>query len=608
MSDVPQGTRGAATRGAWTMSKKVVSIEWTGDPTSAVRSMQVIEETSSKTAQKSEASMTKAAGGMGGAFKKLDGLLAGFGIPFTGALTSMGEKMEATAEKGEAEGASLMSVWGTAGLGIAAVAVGIGVESIHLADKFETAHAQLQNSLKNTGQTYASVKNQVSATDAQGEKYGYTITETEGALAKANTALGSNVKASQAVQLAWNISAKTGKDFTASLLLAEKGMEGNSNAFNKAGIQLPIVTGGAKQLMSAQQSLTKAQEAGRLVEEKIQDGRLKGIPAQDAQRAAYIRIMDAQQKVNDVGNAGNLIYDAATQKFKGAADASAKTFAGSMKSLSATLQDVGIKIGLFLIPYVQKLSQGLAQGIQWIEAHKADFKKFFDDVAGAVKAAWTIMEPIYKALWEQLQGAFNLIDDLVHGQWSNLWGDFVAILKAALDLIVAPFVGLYHLFQSTFDNIANAASTAVSNTVSWFAGLPDRVLGAVGNLAGTLVSAGYDLISGMWSGMKSAWNWLADKMTINVGGGSVFGVDLPSVTVHFLPHLAAGTKFFAGGLAMVGEQGPELVALPKGSQVFSAAQTRDMAGGGDTHITVNAPTNAKPSDIAAAVGWALRVA
>ena len=43
-----------------------------------------------------------------------------------------------------------------------------------------------------------------------------------------------------------------------------------------------------------------------------------------------------------------------------------------------------------------------------------------------------------------------------------------------------------------------------------------------------------------------------------------------------IPHFAAGTSDFPGGMGLVGEQGPELVMLPRGSQIYPAEQTRQI--------------------------------
>jgi len=51
----------------------------------------------------------------------------------------------------------------------------------------------------------------------------------------------------------------------------------------------------------------------------------------------------------------------------------------------------------------------------------------------------------------------------------------------------------------------------------------------------------------------------------------------------------SGTSWHPGGMTWVGERGPELVGLPRGSTVYNARQSRSMGGGGDSYnITINA--------------------
>ncbi len=57
-----------------------------------------------------------------------------------------------------------------------------------------------------------------------------------------------------------------------------------------------------------------------------------------------------------------------------------------------------------------------------------------------------------------------------------------------------------------------------------------------------------------------------------------------------IPRNARGTSYFPGGLSLVGEEGPELVNLPRGSQVFSNSRTRSLLNGmgsGNAGISVN---------------------
>lgn len=57
-----------------------------------------------------------------------------------------------------------------------------------------------------------------------------------------------------------------------------------------------------------------------------------------------------------------------------------------------------------------------------------------------------------------------------------------------------------------------------------------------------------------------------------------------------IPAFAKGTNYAPGGLALVGERGPELVDLPRGSRVYTNGQTQGMMRGGDSYrfnVSVN---------------------
>lgn len=60
-------------------------------------------------------------------------------------------------------------------------------------------------------------------------------------------------------------------------------------------------------------------------------------------------------------------------------------------------------------------------------------------------------------------------------------------------------------------------------------------------------------------------------------------------------HNAAGTGNWGGGLSWVGERGPELVNLPRGSQVFSNAQSKGMGG-----MTINVNVDNRGSSVSMA--------
>ena len=103
-------------------------------------------------------------------------------------------------------------------------------------------------------------------------------------------------------------------------------------------------------------------------------------------------------------------------------------------------------------------------------------------------------------------------------------------------------------------------------------------------LRGIGVNLGDSLIK---SGVGSITSGLFGKS--GQAGGGLFGGLLGDVA-SFLPHYAAGTNDALGGPSLVGERGPEIVNLPKGSQVVPNGQGlgRGAAGHtfnfGDVHI------------------------
>jgi hypothetical protein len=79
----------------------------------------------------------------------------------------------------------------------------------------------------------------------------------------------------------------------------------------------------------------------------------------------------------------------------------------------------------------------------------------------------------------------------------------------------------------------------------------------------------------------AAASGLADSLTSGLfgsrdGSGTV---GLIQKALKFVPKFAGGTNFAPGGLSIVGEYGPEVVDLPRGSKVHTAAATQAMVQG-----------------------------
>lgn len=164
-------------------------------------------------------------------------------------------------------------------------------------------------------------------------------------------------------------------------------------------------------------------------------------------------------------------------------------------------------------------------------------------------------------------------------------GAFNAV-KAAASAVASFFTDkLWPGVKWAWDKISGGA-TAAKNTIT---GGFDAVVGFVKGLPKRISSAASGMFDGITGAFKSAINWVIGKWnglefripgvdTHIPGVGTVGGFTLGTPNI---PMLAKGGTAVAPGLALVGENGPELLAMNRGASVIPLDQ-----GGGDTLVYV----------------------
>lgn len=166
--------------------------------------------------------------------------------------------------------------------------------------------------------------------------------------------------------------------------------------------------------------------------------------------------------------------------------------------------------------------------------------------------------------------------------WGFIQGSVIPILIALADVHLA-------LVQRAVQELANLWQTRLQPALSvvWsfiqtsvvpiLRSLADVINSTVGPAMNAVIgwistaTGGFDNIKGAISGVIGFLRDMAAAIRSlpsvpGVGGG--------------VPHYASGTNFHPGGLALVGEEGPELVNLPRGASVATASETSKMLGGG----------------------------
>lgn len=194
-------------------------------------------------------------------------------------------------------------------------------------------------------------------------------------------------------------------------------------------------------------------------------------------------------------------------------------------------------------------------------------------------------------------------------------------------LIMQNWSGISAWFNNLWSNITSFATnawTAIVNGLAWlrdnfwqvigfiigfFATLPIKlpflVAMAIGKIIDMIIHVNWGAVfsgigkaaAGVWEHIKQLGknvfdffkntDWGSVFRNVAKGlGNSILGLlegaingalsGLPGSPKIRIPRFARGVNNFAGGLAILGEQGPELAMLPKGSDVFTASETRQM--------------------------------
>lgn len=210
--------------------------------------------------------------------------------------------------------------------------------------------------------------------------------------------------------------------------------------------------------------------------------------------------------------------------------------------------------------------------------------------------------------------AFGKVKGAAMGVWNWLkgnWPKLLAILTGPIGIAVL-------LIAKNWDKIksgATAVKTWVTNKFREVGSAISELPGKITALGGKMREAGQTVMSRLFAGIKAGatavGGFVSDfasniasaiKNAANsalglpktIGLGGKMGIPRVEFTI---PAFARGGMMKRSGLALVGEEGPELVFLRQGDRVKSAQQTRSLARGliGDNAVPDFRPRVGSPS-------------
>ena len=167
----------------------------------------------------------------------------------------------------------------------------------------------------------------------------------------------------------------------------------------------------------------------------------------------------------------------------------------------------------------------------------------------------------------------TLIAKIIKAGWPVLkkqFGDAFGFFKKAFMNVLGILLGVFNLFRAIFKGDILGAIKIFFKDIVW------NIVKLLGNLLAGLFKVMLGIITGLLAGI---YNATLGKIFGKIGQYSTGGVS-------------------RGGLAVVGEKGPELVSLPRGARVQNNANSMGArAGGNNIHVHINGRVGASDAEI-----------
>jgi len=237
---------------------------------------------------------------------------------------------------------------------------------------------------------------------------------------------------------------------------------------------------------------------------------------------------------------------------------------------------------------------------------------FGDTILAVFENAWNNIYAVLEFAVALVKGIIEGAMALIRGDWQAAWDAIVGVFSAAWDLVKELVSNAFEVVKTFIGDGLNAAQDlvelGVEKIVEFFSKLPGRLLDAAG-----------DLFSFVWESFKAALNLVIrawNSLEFEIPGFSLGPVSFDGFTlgVPDIPELADGGRSVRSGLALVGEEGPELLSLNAGASVVPLDVAAMIAGaaegpsGAGVFRDLVVPTTAdSPEEIAetvnSVVGW-----
>lgn len=228
--------------------------------------------------------------------------------------------------------------------------------------------------------------------------------------------------------------------------------------------------------------------------------------------------------------------------------------------------------------------------------------KHWDTVKKVMSNLWGWIKGVFIAGWHTLKSA---VSSVVSGIKNVAVSVFNTLLKwfkryTLPGIILSHWNSIKRFTSSAFQAVKGFIQRPISAVVGWVSGRVSSIVGAFRGIRRRISGAFSGMFDGLKSAFRSAVNWLIGRWNsfhLTLGGGSVLGMSIPSVTLSTpnIPYLANGGIIRGGRggtLAVIGEKSYDEAVVPLDGREIPGAGNQTII-----NVTVQAPVGSSSADI-----------
>jgi phage-related protein len=250
----------------------------------------------------------------------------------------------------------------------------------------------------------------------------------------------------------------------------------------------------------------------------------------------------------------------------------------AMVEAMPVIMDLIKAIHEFAVVWLAKFRDG-------IKAVQIIWNQVWPKLAPVVTSIFNIIKSVVIAALDIIKNIFKIFTGILKGDWGKVWNGILGILAAVGKLIVNLVVNIFNIIKHSIGTALKAAKNSVSSELN-------------------KIKSNFTIIfNGIKGIVKSVINWIADKIgwignKINGLKEKASGIG-KSVSdfggwINPFDNFAEGTNSAPGGWSWVGEKGPELRYISKGTKIVPHTKSMSMAGG--VTLVVNNPNVFQTND------------